>query len=263
MHYYSFNIGDYNSHTNHLDEIEDLAYRRMLDWCYLHEKPLPKDIETIARSIRMRTHCDSIANVLQEFFTEEDDGYFQPRIAKEVGAYHAKSEKAKRSAEARWSKKDKSISDSDANALRTDCEGNAKQKTRNIETRNIKTRNNNIEDSQTAQEKAALTKTLTAEFESEVWDSLKVYSNNKYDGSLKQYLALRKNGYTKDEIAKCYYDLELKNRNDPAYAIQLCKVVTLTNIKQWKKDRDNHLKEENKKMAELKQIEANLREIEY
>ena len=39
MHYYSFNIGDYASHTRHLTAIEDLAYRRLLDLYYLHEQP--------------------------------------------------------------------------------------------------------------------------------------------------------------------------------------------------------------------------------
>jgi uncharacterized protein YdaU (DUF1376 family) len=57
MHYYQFNIGDYQSHTNHLDPLEDLAYRRMLDWCYLHEKPLPLDANEIARIIRLRDHA--------------------------------------------------------------------------------------------------------------------------------------------------------------------------------------------------------------
>jgi uncharacterized protein YdaU (DUF1376 family) len=68
MHYYQFNIGDYHTHTDHLSEMEDLAYRRMLDWCYLHEKPLPEDVAEVARLIRMRSHSDSIANVLREFF---------------------------------------------------------------------------------------------------------------------------------------------------------------------------------------------------
>ena len=49
MFYYSFNIGDYQSHTSHLSEMEDLAYRRMLDWCYLHEKPLPEEVDEILR----------------------------------------------------------------------------------------------------------------------------------------------------------------------------------------------------------------------
>jgi len=35
MHYYQFNIGDYASHTRHLSDLEDLAYRRLLDAYYL------------------------------------------------------------------------------------------------------------------------------------------------------------------------------------------------------------------------------------
>ena len=72
MHYYQFNIGDYKSHTEHLSEMEDLAYRRLLDFYYLHEKPIENDINKISRQIRMRTHCDCIANVLREFFVLKD-----------------------------------------------------------------------------------------------------------------------------------------------------------------------------------------------
>jgi len=128
MHYYNWNISDYSSHTSHLTEMEDLAYRRMLDWLYLHEIPLPKNIDEIARVIRMRTHSDCIANVLLEFFTEHSDGYTHKRFEKELDAYRSKSERAKKSAEARWSK-NKALGD--ANALQTDCERNAKQETIN------------------------------------------------------------------------------------------------------------------------------------
>ena len=75
MHYYQFNIGDYQSHTSHLSETEDLVYRRLLDWTYLHEKPIPLNIDEVARNIRMRTHCESIAIVLQEFFICMDYGW--------------------------------------------------------------------------------------------------------------------------------------------------------------------------------------------
>ena len=121
MHYYKFNIGDYASHTLHLDITEDMAYRRMLDWLYLHESPLPDNIDQIARLIRMRSHNDCIAVVLQEFFELGDYGWFQPKAMKEIDLYRAKSEKAKESAAARWNKRD-------ANALRTECEGNANHK---------------------------------------------------------------------------------------------------------------------------------------
>jgi len=129
MHYYQFNLGDYSSHTQHLDLLEDLAYRRMIDWCYLHEIKLPKDVEEIARVIRMRTHCECIANVLREFFTKHSDGYSHPRIDEEIATYKAKSKKAKESANARWSKEaNKTGGVADANALRTECERNANHK---------------------------------------------------------------------------------------------------------------------------------------
>lgn len=129
MHYYQFNIGDYSSHTNHLDPLEDIAYRRMLDYCYLHESHLPNSIEMIAKKIRMRSHCDCIESVLQEFFEQDEYGYFQARIIKEVEAYKNKSIKAKASADARWAAKP---IESNANALQTDSERNAKHKPLNI-----------------------------------------------------------------------------------------------------------------------------------
>jgi uncharacterized protein YdaU (DUF1376 family) len=119
MHYYQFNIGDYQSHTSHLSDTEDLAYRRMLDWCYLHEKPLPLDVEDIARQIRMRSHCDSITLVLQEYFDRTESGWISERVIKEIEAVGVKKEKASASAKARWNKA------SHANALPTQSEGNA------------------------------------------------------------------------------------------------------------------------------------------
>ena len=130
MHYYRFNIGDYQSHTAHLDDTEDLAYRRLLDWCYLHEKALPASVEEISRLIRMRTHCDRIANVLHEFFVQQPDGGWKSeRVERELTEVHQKSEKAKQSAKLRW----------DANALRPQSERNATQDTRpNIQNTRVK-----------------------------------------------------------------------------------------------------------------------------
>jgi uncharacterized protein YdaU (DUF1376 family) len=100
MHYYQFNIGDYQSHTSHLSETEDLAYRRMLDWCYLHEKPLQVDPEEISRLVRMRTHSESIAIVLQEFFVNQNEGWFSERVNKEIQHYRDKIEKASKAGKA-------------------------------------------------------------------------------------------------------------------------------------------------------------------
>jgi uncharacterized protein YdaU (DUF1376 family) len=126
MHYYQFNIGDYQSHTAHLSEIEDLAYRRLLDWYYLHESPIPDDIPEIARQIRMRPHTESIAIVLREFFELTKKGWSSIRANREIAKTGEKSAKASASAKARWNK------DVDANALPTQSESNATHNTRHI-----------------------------------------------------------------------------------------------------------------------------------
>ena len=121
MYYYQFNIGDYKSHTEHLSEMEDLTYRRMLDWYYLHEKPFPTDYGEIARLIRMRSHIDCIAVVLHEFFDLVDGGWIHHRANAEIAKAGEKSNKASESAKARWNKV------KDANALQTQFESNATQ----------------------------------------------------------------------------------------------------------------------------------------
>jgi uncharacterized protein YdaU (DUF1376 family) len=126
MHYYQFNIGDYKSHTEHLSEMEDLTYRRLLDWYYLHETPIPLDLTETARQIRMRSHNDCITIVLQEYFERTDDGWIHHRANKEIAKTGEKSEKASASAKARWNKA------KDANALPTQSESNATHNTLHI-----------------------------------------------------------------------------------------------------------------------------------
>jgi len=124
MHYYQFNIGDYKSHTEHLSDMEDLTYRRLLDWYYLHESPIPLDLDEVARQIRMRTHSECIAIVLREYFIQTDGGWIHGRADKEIAKMGDKSAKAAESAKKRWEK--------DANAMRTHSEGNATHNTVHI-----------------------------------------------------------------------------------------------------------------------------------
>ena len=126
MHYYQFNIGDYKSHTEHLSEMEDLTYRRLLDWYYLHEAPIPLDQAETARQIRMRSHSDCIAVVLQEYFERTENGWIHHRADREIAKTGEKSAKAAASAKARWNK------GSNANALPTQSESNATHNTEHI-----------------------------------------------------------------------------------------------------------------------------------
>ena len=126
MHNYQFNIGDYKSHTEHLSEMEDLTYRRLLDWYYLHETPIPLDLTETARQIRMRSHSDCIAVVLQEYFERTENGWIHHRADREIAKTGEKSAKAAASAKARWNK------GSNANALPTQSESNATHNTEHI-----------------------------------------------------------------------------------------------------------------------------------
>lgn len=134
MHYFTFHPKDYMSKTSFLEPMEDLAYRRMLDYQYLNESPLPKDIDEIAMLINMRTHSESIATVLRYFFELTDDGYVNDRAEKEIAKYQMKSDKARKSANVRWrgtgtkSSNNKASSDIDAKAMQTHSKGNANHK---------------------------------------------------------------------------------------------------------------------------------------
>jgi uncharacterized protein YdaU (DUF1376 family) len=101
MHYYQFHIGDYKSHTHHLSLMEDLAYRRLLDFYFLHEQPIKH--RDIARQIGMREHEEDVMTVLNEFFISTADGFVSPRADKEIKQYKEFSEAGKRGAAKRWS----------------------------------------------------------------------------------------------------------------------------------------------------------------
>jgi uncharacterized protein YdaU (DUF1376 family) len=120
MHYYSFNIGDYASHTRHLSPMEDLAYRRLLDLYYLHEQPLNERSTTVARLINLRDNQVEVQAILEEFFElVEGTGWINQRADDEIAKYHGKLEAASRAGKASAEKR--------LNARSTDVQLNKKQ----------------------------------------------------------------------------------------------------------------------------------------
>ena len=101
MHFYSFNIGDYISHTKHLSDLEDLAYRRLLDLYYLHERTLNEDVSLVARKINMKDNVPEVRVVLEEFFIlEVGKGWTNPRADIEIEKYQSKVQSAIRAGKA-------------------------------------------------------------------------------------------------------------------------------------------------------------------
>lgn len=90
MIWYKFHLGDYITHTLHLSDAEDLAYRRLLDLYYMSEKPIPLETDSVSRKIRL--DLDITESVLGEFFEKTPDGYRHHRCDEEIARYQRQVE---------------------------------------------------------------------------------------------------------------------------------------------------------------------------
>ena len=90
MNYFPFHLGDYAAHTAHLEPLEDLVYRRLLDLYYLREAAPPADISEVARLIRMRSNVAEVEAVLHEFFSLSDAGWSHARCDVEIARMREK-----------------------------------------------------------------------------------------------------------------------------------------------------------------------------
>ena len=73
------------SHTRHISLLEDLAYRRLLDFYFLHEQPIKH--RDAARQIGMREHEEDVLTILNEFFLSTEDGFVNVRADKEIAEF--------------------------------------------------------------------------------------------------------------------------------------------------------------------------------
>ena len=113
MNYYQFHVGDYAVHTRHLSLFEDLAYRRLIDWYYTNEKPLPLDTSKAARLIGMPDQIKEVSDILSDFFLKSEDGYRNKRCDEEIAKYQAKADRAKSASSKRWGSDTDQKSDAD------------------------------------------------------------------------------------------------------------------------------------------------------
>ena len=103
MNFYPFHIGDYISHTHHLSDAEDLAYRRMIDLYYQQEKGF-LSAEWVARKIKSTPEI--VSGLLEEFFeyNQELGFWANSRADAEIAKYHAIQEGGRKGAAIRWNK---------------------------------------------------------------------------------------------------------------------------------------------------------------
>jgi uncharacterized protein YdaU (DUF1376 family) len=102
MNYYPFHIGDYISHTSHLSDAEDLAYRRMIDLYYQTEEPF-KDVAWVAR--RIKSTSEIVKLLLEEFFEFDSDVWRSKRADEEIAKYRLKADSARNANRVKTEKK--------------------------------------------------------------------------------------------------------------------------------------------------------------
>lgn len=90
MNFYPHHIGDFNNATRHLTRIERSVYRDLLELYYDTEQPLPLDSKVLCRKIIARSdeEATAVEQVLNEFFTKTEQGWYQERCEKEIARYH-------------------------------------------------------------------------------------------------------------------------------------------------------------------------------
>jgi len=115
MNYYQHHIGDFIRDTARLSDPQCMAYMRLIWLYYETESPIENDIDAIA--FKIGANASDLQQILKHFFFLHDDGlWHQARCDKEILAFREKSDKAKKSADARWN---------NANAMRAHSERNA------------------------------------------------------------------------------------------------------------------------------------------
>ncbi len=122
MYYYSFNIGDYASHTSRLSPIEDLAYRRLLDLYYLTERPFNGCSTDVAREVGLTEYQSEVDYVLNKFFPVTDGEWCNSRADKEIAKYHSKKKGQIKAGKASGKARQRKASEQTLNGRSTDVE---------------------------------------------------------------------------------------------------------------------------------------------
>ena len=116
MFYYQHHIGDFIKDTANLDDHQLATYLRMMWIYYTDETPFDDDPESIAFAVR--SDEKTVRLLLKHFFDKSVDKWHHNRCDREIDGYKQKSEKARGSANARWS---------NAKAMRTHNERTANE----------------------------------------------------------------------------------------------------------------------------------------
>jgi uncharacterized protein YdaU (DUF1376 family) len=95
MHFFGLNIQQFNNATRHLSRIERSVYLDLMMVYYDTEEPLVDDFDRLCRLILANSEQErtAVQQVLNEFFTQTNAGWFQERCAFEIEKFHSNNSK--------------------------------------------------------------------------------------------------------------------------------------------------------------------------
>ncbi len=134
MHYYRYNIGDFDRATRHLTRTERSIYRDLLDLYYDTEARISLDMTAVCRLVLARSDEErtAVEQVLTEFFSRTATGWFHSRCEDEIADYHAnQSQKAtagKASAAAKRLRKQQALNENSTGVEQTNNGASTKHK---------------------------------------------------------------------------------------------------------------------------------------
>lgn len=95
MHYYRFNIKNWNDATSHLSLVEQAVYFKLINFYYDKEQPIPLDTKPVIRKLMLSGFEAALNQVLDEFFYKSDGGYRHRVCDKAIRAYQKNANKNK------------------------------------------------------------------------------------------------------------------------------------------------------------------------
>ena len=118
MNYVQFHIGDWESGTRLLTPLEKGIYIDLLMLYYSTERPILRSyFDRITRGYT-EDERKAFDYVVSQYFEEQDDGFHNARCDEEIAKAAEKSEKARKSIQARWNKAAKGLASSVSDTCR-------------------------------------------------------------------------------------------------------------------------------------------------
>lgn len=91
MHYYKFDIANWDQATYHLLPEELGIYLKLINRYYDTEKPLPEDMRPVLRKLQLLAFEATVEQILDEFFVLTDKGWINKKCSGIIKKYHKNS----------------------------------------------------------------------------------------------------------------------------------------------------------------------------